>query len=64
MAIESVKDRSDIPVIMQIITYAGVCAGMTQKEIHENNESFQKAKKFPLTRRTRFASIVKALLPI
>lgn len=46
MAIEPVKERSDIPVIMQIITYAGVCAGMTQKEIHENNESFQKAKKF------------------
>ncbi len=46
MAIEPVNDRSEIPVIMQIITYAGVCAGVTQKEIHENNDSFLKAKKF------------------
>lgn len=40
-----VNDRRDIPVLLQIITYAGVCAGMTQKEIHESNEKFQQAKK-------------------
>ena len=41
-----VNDRRDIPVLLQLITYCGVCAGMTQKEIHESNEKFQQAKKF------------------
>ena len=27
-----VRDRREIPVLAQIITYAGVCAGYTQKE--------------------------------
>lgn len=45
LACEPVNDRSEIPVLLQIITYAGVCGGVTQKEIHESNEIFQKALK-------------------
>ncbi len=41
-----VNDRRDIPVLLQLITYCGVCAGMTQKEIHESNDKFMEAKKF------------------
>lgn len=40
-----VNDRRDIPVLLQMITFCGVCAGFTQKEIHESNEKFQQAKK-------------------
>jgi len=40
-----VRDRREIPVLAQIITYAGVCAGYTQKEIAQNNKKFQQALK-------------------
>lgn len=40
-----VKDRRDIPVHAQMITYCGVCAGIPQKEIHRSNKKFQEAVK-------------------
>jgi len=45
MDIAPVRDRREIPVLAQIITYAGVCAGYTQKEISLNNKKFQQALK-------------------
>lgn len=40
-----VNDRSEIPVMLQILTYAATCAGVSQKEIFFDNKKFLNALK-------------------